>query len=147
MHAVIINDLEQYLSGHLPPSALDRFQAHLALCGECRQEVDEVRESAGLLEVLKPSGEIDPPPYFVAELMQGVGELPAPSFWSALGDFAFARRVVFAGLMTLAVLGTVLVSREESYAPSPTTPEAVMADAAGSPNADQMLVTLANYEP
>jgi hypothetical protein len=54
---------------------------------------------------------------------------------------------VFAALMMLAVLGTVLVSREGSYAPSPTTPEAVMADTAGSPNADQMLVTLTSYEP
>jgi hypothetical protein len=50
-------------------------------------------------------------------------------------------------LLTLAILGTVLVSREQSYAPNPPTPEAVMADRAVSPDADQMLVTLANYEP
>jgi hypothetical protein len=55
--------------------------------------------------------------------------------------------VAFASLLTLAVLGTVLVSREESYEPAPPTPEAVMAADTGSPNADQMLVTLANYEP
>jgi hypothetical protein len=71
----------------------------------------------------------------------------ASSFWNAFGDFAFGRRVVFASLLALAVLGTVLVSRESAYAPNPTTPQAVMANAAGSPNADQMLVTLANYEP
>lgn len=81
--------------------------------------------------------------------MLNVGERSASSssFWSAFGDFAFGRRVVFASLLTLAVLGTVLVSREEAYAPNPTTPEAVMADSSGSPSADQMLVTLANYEP
>jgi hypothetical protein len=79
--------------------------------------------------------------------MRTVAGQPAPSYWNSLGDFAFGRRVVFASLLTLAVLGTVLVSREQAYAPNPTTPEAVMADAAGSPNADQMLVTLANYEP
>ena len=38
MHAVIIEDLEQYLSGHLPLSVLNRFEAHLAICGECRAE-------------------------------------------------------------------------------------------------------------
>src|ERR1019366_8931027 len=147
MHAVIVNDLEQYLSGRLPPSALDRFQAHLATCGECRGEVDEIQESAGLLASLKPAGAVDPPPSFVAQVMQTVAEGPAPSFWSSFGDFAFGRRVVFASLLTLAVLGTVLVSREEAYAPNPTTPEALMADAAGSPTADQMLATLASYEP
>jgi anti-sigma factor RsiW len=147
MHAVIIDDLERYLSGHLPPSAVGRFEAHLATCGECRREVDEVQESTGLLALLKPAGAVDPPPGFVAQVMQSVAEQPTPSFWSYLGDFAFGRRVVFAFLLTLAVLGTVLVSREHAYAPNPTTPEAVMADAAGSPNADQMLVTLTNYEP
>ena len=147
MHAVIINDLEEYLSGHLPTAALERFQAHLKTCGRCRWEVDEIRESTGLLASLKPDGAAEPSPGFVAQVMKSVTAEPAPSFWSSFGDFAFGRRVVFASLLTLAVLGTVLVSREESYAPNPTTPEAVMADAAGSPNADQMLVTLANYEP
>jgi len=147
MHAVIVNDLEQYLSDHLPPSALDRFQAHLATCGPCRREIQAIQESAGLLRSLKPAGVADPSPGFVAQVMQAVTEAAAPSFWTYFGDFAFGRRVVFASLLTMAVLGTVLVSREEAYAPNPTTPQAVMADAAGSPNADQMLATLASYEP
>ncbi len=147
MHAVIIDDLEEYLSGELPPSALDRFQAHLQACGECRLEVDELRDTVGLLDPLKSLEVVAPPPSFVAQVMLTVAERPAASFWSYFGDFAFGRRVVLASLLTLAVLGTVLVSREEAYAPNPTTPEAVMADGAGSPNADQMLVTLTNYEP
>jgi anti-sigma factor RsiW len=147
MHAVIINDLEEYLSGDLPPSALNRFQTHLETCGQCRRAVEEIRESAGLLAVLKPAGDVDSPPTFVARVMQAVTERAAPPFWTAFGDFAFGRRVVFATLMMLAVLGTVLVSREGAYAPSPTSPEAVMADDAVSPNADQMLVTLTSYEP
>jgi anti-sigma factor RsiW len=134
------------LSGDLPPSALDRFQAHLETCGKCRREVEGIQESAGLLASLKPAGGVDPPPSFVAQVMQTAAEQAVPSFWTAFGD-AFGRRVVFASLLTLAVLGTVLVSREAAYAPNPTTPEAVMADAAGSPNAGQMLVTLASYEP
>jgi len=147
MHAVIIDHFEEYLYGHLPVAVRDRFQAHLETCGECRREVDEIRESTVLLHALRPTVAVAPPPDFVARVMQTVAERPASSFWSAFGDFAFGRRVVFASLLTLAVLGTVLVSREQAYAPNPTTPEAVMADAAGSPSADQMLVTLANYEP
>jgi anti-sigma factor RsiW len=147
MHAVIIDHLEEYLSGRMPHSALDRFQGHLATCGECRREVGEIQESTSLLRALKPAGAVEPAPSFVAQVMQTVAERPVPSFWTVFEDFAFGRRVVFASLLTLAVLGTVLVSREQAYAPNPTTPEAVMADAAGSPNADQMLATLANYEP
>jgi len=147
MHAVIIDDLEDYLSGYLPPSALDRFQNHLKACGECRLEVEELRETAGMLDALKPQGVIAPPPSFLPLVMNAVSASPAPSFWGFFGDFALGRRVVFASLLTLAVLGTVLVSREHAYAPNPTTPQAVMADASDSPNADQMLVTLANYEP
>lgn len=79
--------------------------------------------------------------------MQNLAERPALSFWSYFGGFAFGRQVALASLLMLAVLGTVLVSREEAYVPSPATPEAVMADGGASPNADQMLVTLANYEP
>jgi anti-sigma factor RsiW len=147
MHAVIIDDLEEYLSGYLPPAALDRFQSHLDACGECRREVDEIQGTTGLLAPLKAADAIAPPPSFVAQVMQTVAERPTPSFWGYFGDFAFGRRVVFASLLTLAVLGTVLVSREQAYTPHPTTPEAVMADGASSPDASQMLVTLANYEP
>jgi len=147
MHAVIIDDLEEYLSGSLPPSALNRFQAHLETCGACRWEVEEIGNVTGLFAALKPVENPEPPPEFVARLMQNVANRPAPSFWSPFGDFAFERRVVFATLLTLGVLGTVLVSRESSYAPAPPTPEAVMAGNAGTTNVDQMLATLANYEP
>jgi anti-sigma factor RsiW len=147
MHAVIIQDLEEYLSGSLPPSALNRFQAHLDACSYCRREIDEIRQTSGWLASLKIDEPVEPPPAFVAQVMQDVAIRPAPSFWNLFGDFAFGRRVAFASLLTLAVLGTVLVSREESYEPAPPTPQAVMAADTGSPNADQMLVTLANYEP
>jgi len=147
MHAVIIDHLEEYLSGSLPPSAVHRFDAHLETCAKCRRELEQMQEATGLLASLKPAGDVDPPGSFVAQVMQSVAGDPAPSFWSPFRDFAFGRRVVFASLLTMAVLGTVLVSREEAYAPAPPTPEAVMADGAGAPNSDQMLVTLANYEP
>ena len=147
MHAVIIDDLEEFLSGALPQAELDRFQAHLETCATCRREVGEVRQSSGLLAALKSDGTIEPPPGFVAQVMQNVAQRPVLSFWSAFTDFAIGRRVVFASLLTLAVLGTVLVSREEAYAPEPPTPAAVMATETQSPNESQMLVTLASYEP
>ena len=108
-----------------------------------------MKEAAGLFASLKDSEAEaqEPPPSFVARVMQQLPERPQVSFWSAFRDFEFGRRVVFASLLTLAVLGTVLVSQEEGYAPEPPTPQAVMADGGAAPNTDQMLVTLSNYEP
>jgi len=147
MHAVIIDDFEEYLSGSLPPSARHRFEAHLEGCVACQREVEQMRQATGLLASLKAAEPVEPPPGFAARLMQDLASSPAPSFWNIFGDFAFGRQIAFASLLTMAVLGTVLVSREQSYQPAPPTPEAVMAADTGSPNADQMLVTLANYEP
>jgi anti-sigma factor RsiW len=147
MHAVIVNDIEEYLAGTLLPSSQRRFQAHLESCGECRWEIQEMRELNALFGSLKPAGEVEPAPSFMARVMQDLVMRPVPFLWSPFADFAFGRRVVFASLLTLAVLGTVLVSRETAYAPAPTTPEAVMANDQGSPTADRMLVTLTAYEP
>jgi anti-sigma factor RsiW len=147
MHAVIVEDIEDYLAGTLPPSSQRRFQAHLETCGACRREIQEMREFTGLFGALKLAGAVEPSPGFTARVMQDVAMRPAPSLWNPFADFAFGRRVVFASLLTLAVLGTVLVSRETAYSPAPTTPEAVMANDQGSPTADRMLVTLTAYEP
>ena len=147
MHAVIVDDVEEYLTGTLPPSSQRRFQAHVETCGECRLEIQEMREFSRLLASLKPAEVLEPSASFVARVMQGMPIRPAPTVWSPFADFAFGRRVVFASLLTLAVLGTLLVSRETAYAPAPTTPAAVMANDQGSPSADRMLVTLTAYEP
>ena len=79
---------------------------------------------------------------------------PVPSFWSLFSlDPGFGRRVVFASLLTLAVLGSYLVSRETEYIAAPS-PEAVMAidqspaqDLGAARDRDMMLVTLTSYEP
>jgi hypothetical protein len=87
-------------------------------------------------------------------MRQVAAEPVAASFFSLFAlDGGFARRVVFASLLTLAVLGSYLVTRETNYSPGPPTPEAVMAIEQSPPNApanndrDMMLVTLTSYEP
>jgi len=151
MHAVIIDELEEYLAGDQRPAVSRRFQAHLENCLECSRELRSMREVTKLVASLKPAGVVEPSPSFVARVMQDSAAQPAARplgpFWSFLGDFAFGRRVVFASLLTLAALGTILVSRETAYAPAPTTPDAVMADDWSSPTPDRMLVKLTSYEP
>jgi anti-sigma factor RsiW len=146
MHQAIVESLEEYLSGDLTPAAQRDFDAHLATCAECRRDVNGMLEISGLFETLQPVREMAPPPGFCARVMQQVGSGQTPSFWSLFSlDAAFGRRVVFASLLTLAIFGSYLVSRETGYAPGPSTPEAVMAEQ--NTNRDAMLVTLASYEP
>jgi len=146
MHQAIVDSFEEYLAGVLTPAAQRDFDAHLATCDECRQEVNGMVELSGLFETLRPTEEILPPAGFCARVMQQVSRTQAPSFWSLFSlDAAFGRRVVFASLLTLAIFGSFLVSRETGYATGPSTPEAVMAE--HNTNRDAMLVTLASYEP
>jgi hypothetical protein len=65
-------------------------------------------------------------------------------------DVAFGRRLVFACLLTLAVLGTYLISRETAY-PAGPSPETIMAQQESpafdsAPAQDNMLVTLTAYD-
>ena len=153
MHPVIVESLEEYMSGSLLPAALREFETHLQTCPACREEVQGMREISVLFTTLRPAGECAPPAGFAARVMQQVTAEPAPSFWSLLSlDPGFGRRVVFASLLTLAVLGSYLVSRETGYTPGPS-PEAIMAgDQSPVPpgaqnDRDMMLVTLTSYEP
>jgi len=153
MHALVVDSLEEYLSGTLKPEVKRDVEAHLSICGPCREEVAEMREISLCFEALEAPEEVAPSLGFYAQVMRQVGDRHAvPSFagWFAL-DFAFGRRMVFACLITLAVLGSYLVSAEADY-PTGLSPAAVMAQqdspAFDSDRAQEnMLVTLTTYEP
>lgn len=155
MHPVIVDNLEEYMAGSLLPAALRAFEAHLQACPACREEVRGMQEISVYFSVLRPVEAVQPPPGFVARVMETVAAERVPSFWSLFSlDPGFGRRVVFASLLTLAVLGSYLVSLETEYRPTHPSPEAVMANEHGSPtpgssmsDRDRMLVTLTSYEP
>jgi anti-sigma factor RsiW len=152
MHPEVIESLEDYLAGLLEPAAQRRIEAHLSACGMCRQEVSAMRDISEAFSSLHTEEAVEPAPGFYARVMQRVGDRqPVPSFTSFFAlDFAFGRRLVFASLLTLTVLGSYLVSHEERYSAAPS-PATIMAqqispafDAADAQ--DRMLVTLASYE-
>jgi len=153
MHAVVMESLEEYLSGTLTPAALRAVEAHLGGCESCRQEVAGMQEISECFEVFRVAEPVAAPPAFYAKVMREVGQRRAvPSFAGFFAlDFAFGRRLVFASLLTLAALGSYLVQYESGY-PSGLSPETVMAqqDNPAYENArsqDNMLATLTNYEP
>jgi anti-sigma factor RsiW len=152
MHAEVIESLEDYLSGTLEPAAQRAIEAHLHSCSACRDEVHGMQDVSQMFGTLRSEEAWEANPSFYAAVMQRVEtQKPAPTFAGLFGlDFAFGRRLVFSSLLTLAVLGTVLVTHEADCLGGPS-PEAVMAqqDAPGfdsAPAPDSMLVTLTAYE-
>jgi anti-sigma factor RsiW len=152
MHAVVMDSLEDYLSGTLEPVDERHVEAHLSTCGTCREEIASLQDVSHLFGAFRPEEGLDPAPGFTAGVMQHIAGLkPAPTFASLFTlDFAFGRRLVFASLMVLAILGGFLATHE-AQSPMGPSPEAIMAqqespafDSAAAQ--DNMLVTLTAYE-
>lgn len=153
MHAVLMESLEDYLSGTLNPAERRSIEAHLGSCERCRQEVAGMQEVSQWFGALKVQEDLGLAPGFYARVMRQVGHRQAvPSFAGFFAlDFAFGRRLVFASLLTLAALGSYLVTHESEY-PTGLSPEAVMAQqdspAYDSARAQEnMLATMTTYEP
>lgn len=152
MHPVVVDSLEEYLSGTLEPAAQRMIEAHLSACETCLEELAGMQELSQMFGSLRCEEELEPAPGFFARVMRQAGEREAvPSFWNLFAlDPAFGRRLIFASLLTLAVLGSYMVSRESGYSGVPS-PESVMAEQNSpafdsAPAQDNMLVTLTAYE-
>jgi anti-sigma factor RsiW len=153
MHAVLMDSLEEYLAGELDPAALRDIEAHLSTCAACREEVDGMRQVSLWMGAFKPEEVMEAPAGFYAKVMQEIGDRkPLPTFSSLFAlDFAFGRRVAFACLLTLAVLGSYLVTHETGE-PALLSPEVMMAlqdapAADAAPAHEAMLATLTRNEP
>lgn len=151
MHAVMMDNLEEYLAGTLEPVGLREVEAHLNTCGACRDEVAGMQEQRGLFGTLKSSEAWAAPSGFTARVMDRVGQRkPVPAFASFFAlHMDFGRRLVFASLLTLAVAGSYLVTRETRYSVGPS-PEAILAQqnapGFGTNAENNMLITLTAYE-
>jgi len=153
MHAVLMDSLEEYLAGTAEPAELRDIEAHLKTCATCREEVAAMQQVSYWMRALKPEQPIQPAAGFYARVMQQIGDRkPTPTFSSLFAlDLAFGRRLAFGCLLTLAVLGSYLVTRETGE-PAALSPEVVMAQQ-DAPTVDAtkaheaMLATLTRYEP
>ena len=157
MHAVVWENLEEYLAGTLEPADQREIEAHLNACEDCREELNGIEEVSHLVGSLREESgpeevEWQPSPGFYAGVVRQVqAQAGRPSFSGLFSlDFVFGRRLVFASLVMLAMLGTYLVTREAEYSTGPS-PDAIMAEQnspgfASAPGHDNMLVTLTAYE-
>ena len=109
MHAVVVESLEEYLSGTLKPENRRDVEAHLSICEPCRQEVAGMREISGLFSAMAPDEVIEPSPGFCARVMQEVeARKPVPTFAGLFG-------LGIGGVMTLLPMAWADYFGRESY--------------------------------
>jgi predicted anti-sigma-YlaC factor YlaD len=149
-----MESLEEYLAGSLEPVALRDIEAHLNTCKTCWKEMRKMQDVSQLFGCLRQdeAETWNIVPAFYAKVMRQVNQpKPVSAFANLFAlNVAFGRRLVFASLLTLAVLGGYLVSHESRY-PVGTSPEAILAqqnapafETGGAEN--NMLATLTAYE-
>lgn len=149
MHEPIKEGLEDFLRENGSPG----FVAHLEACRECRGEVERMREQAAALRILRAEEELSPSPGFYARVMVRVEAQSRSSFWGVFLDPAFGRRLMYASLTLVVLLGTYLISTEPDTPLSASTPAAqYLAEehptVGANPQQDRdvVLVRLATYD-
>jgi hypothetical protein len=152
MHDEILNELEGYLSG----DAVSRsFTRHLEECPPCAHEVGEMEQISLSLHSLRidEAEAIAPPLGFYARVSRTIEAEQKSPLWGLFApDLQFFRKVAFASLMLMAVLGSYLVSRESDFANSQAAEQATLTEHNGtipheSPaDRQHILVTLAAFE-
>jgi predicted anti-sigma-YlaC factor YlaD len=147
MHDVVVNELEEHLAGNASPA----FHGHLASCQACRAEVESIADVSSLLAELRADEDSpEASPFFYTRVKAGIIEHQNTNHWGLLAPgAAFFRRVAFASLVTLAVLGSYLALRQSDVqgtdAATIMAQHDVTADHAASSDRNLMLVTLASY--
>jgi hypothetical protein len=152
MHDEILNELEGYLSGE-PVSR--SFTRHMEDCPPCAGEVDEMEQISLSLRSLRveDAAAFSPSLGFYAKVVRTIEAEEKSPLWGLFApDLQFFRKVAFASLMLLAVLGSYLVSRESDYATSMGAEQATLTEHNSTVPHDSpadrqhILVTLAAYE-
>jgi len=133
MHDVLRLSLEDYLSGNLPARDRQEVESHLTGCQPCRKEWEDLSRSAVLLRQLRPprhpegGQEWEPAAGFYARVLEGIAAEREVPFWAMLLEPGFGRRLVFACLMLMAVLGAYVLALEPADYPSQHRPETLFA--------------------
>ena len=113
-----------------------------------------MREMSDLFSTLRSPEPPLPAPGFYARVSNLIDQQQPESFWAFFLEPVFGKRLALASLLLLAMLGTVLMTREtEEYAVGPS-PEMILAVEHDAPlmesgpamDRDQMLFTLASHK-
>lgn len=120
MHALIEEGLEEHLDGSLHGVSKQKFDAHLASCRECVDELRLMQQHAQLLQMLKAPGDAEPRPGFYARVLDSIEKRRPASFWDLFLLPSFNFQLTTASVLLL-LLGSYLftASMQQPAANSP----------------------------
>lgn len=112
--------LEDYLGGRLGERETAEFEQRLEADATAFAEVSQFRETANLFALLKvdPSEDVEPAPGFYYRVMNRIEAERSEPFWSVLVQPFMVRRLAFAAMMWLLMLGSVAVFHDDTTAQS-----------------------------
>ncbi|MCH8346450.1 MAG: zf-HC2 domain-containing protein, partial [Chloroflexi bacterium] len=99
-HRSLRDQLSAYIDGELDASAAERLESHLAECGRCRQEMEQLRATIAALQELPA---VEPPRSFTLSPERAALRPRMP----VASPLAFGARIAAAGVA--AALAVVLV--------------------------------------
>jgi hypothetical protein len=117
MHREIQDQIEKILTD---PSKTPRFVSeHLEECAECREEVADMRQHSKLMHELRPPAgkTFEPRPGFYARVMERIEAEGPISIWNVFIESSFGRRVAYASVALVLVVGVYLVTSELAEEP------------------------------
>ena len=126
MHEPLKGRIEDYLHGGNHPPDVEQ---HLANCPSCNAEATAMKQQADMFKLLKPTEEIELDAAFYARVMNRIETQAKPSIWNIFGESIFAKRLAYASLTFVVLLGTYFVSStndEPQFANS--SPEMLMSN-------------------
>ncbi|MEP6539705.1 MAG: hypothetical protein ABJF23_30520 [Bryobacteraceae bacterium] len=117
--------IEDYLRGESLPDV----EQHLANCQSCNAEAAEMKAHNELFKTLKVNGEVSPDAAFYARVMSRI-ETQRPSIWNIFGESMFAKRLAYASLTFVVLLGTYFISStdNEPQIANNSSPEMLMSN-------------------
>lgn len=156
MHQPIRDGLEDYLNGNTPSG---EFREHLAACESCAARVRELERHSLWIQTLRHQAEIDPSAAFYARVLERIERRTGNSVWSVFLQPGFSRRIAYASMAMVLLLGTYIVTTEPgesvlvsspvaaqmSYS-SPRAMELSATDASTPQDRDAVLVNLVSYQ-
>jgi len=154
MHEPLKGRIEDYLHGgsHLPD-----VEQHLANCPACNAEAAAMKQQAELFRSLKSDKEVELDAAFYARVMNRIETQAKPSIWNLFGESIFAKRLAYASLTFVVLLGTYFVSSTstDDQQLANSSPEMIMSTGEPQPVAvgtdqqkerEAVLVNLATYQ-
>lgn len=154
MHQPVKERLEDYLQGRRDGDSLVEFHTHLASCPECNAEVVQMNKMSKLFEEIRAPKEAEPAPGFYARVLQRIDEQREVSIWAVFLEPVFGRRLLYASLMFVLLLGSVIFTTEREDTTLADLPEVVQPydtqftdfDEDPAPYRDTTLVHLTTYQ-